>query len=57
MDNHNLNIGFIGGGNMAQAIIGGLVRSGHAPQCLTVSDPDPAQRENAYTSIDAGISA
>jgi len=45
MDNHNLKIGFIGGGNMARAIIGGLVRSGHAPQCLAVADPDPAQHE------------
>jgi pyrroline-5-carboxylate reductase len=49
MDNHNLKIGFIGGGNMAQAIIGGLVRSGHAPQCLIVSDPDPTQHERIYS--------
>ena len=45
MNNHDLKIGFIGGGNMARAIIGGLIRSGHAPQCLAVADPDPAQRE------------
>ncbi|MDP6673898.1 MAG: pyrroline-5-carboxylate reductase [Gammaproteobacteria bacterium] len=47
MDNHNLNIGFIGGGNMAQAIISGLVRAGHNPQHLRVSDPDSAQCECA----------
>jgi len=45
MDNHNLKIGFIGGGNMAQAIISGLVLANHPPQCLAVSDPDQAQLE------------
>ena len=45
MDNNNLHIGFIGGGNMTQAIIAGLVRTGHAPQRLTVSDPSSAQHE------------
>lgn len=54
MDNDKLNIGFIGGGNMARAIIAGLVRSGHAPQRLAVSDPDPAQRRH-INSIHAGI--
>ncbi len=48
MDNHNLNISFIGGGNMAQAIIGGLVRAGHNPHRLSMSDPDPAQRDNVH---------
>lgn len=54
MNNANLSIGFIGGGNMAQAIVGGLIRSGHNPQRLTVSDPDPAQRERVQM-IDTGI--
>jgi len=54
MNNNNLHIGFIGGGNMTRAIIAGLLRSGHAPHCLTVADPDPAQREHVRT-IDAGI--
>jgi pyrroline-5-carboxylate reductase len=37
------DIGFIGGGNMAHAIIDGLVRSGHLPGRLVVADPDATQ--------------
>lgn len=33
------NITFIGGGNMASSIIGGLVAQGFAPDSITVSDP------------------
>jgi pyrroline-5-carboxylate reductase len=33
------NITFIGGGNMAQALIGGLIARGLAPTRITVSDP------------------
>ena len=35
----NCNICFIGGGNMAQALIGGLVSRGLPPTRITVSDP------------------
>ncbi len=38
-------ITFIGGGNMASSLIGGLVADGYAPQSLTVSEPDPAKRD------------
>eukprot|EP00842_Homolaphlyctis_polyrhiza_P005458 jgi/Hompol1/5913/HPOL_002690-RA len=34
-----LRLGFIGGGNMAGAIIGGLLQAGHAASSITVSDP------------------
>ncbi len=34
-----LKISFIGGGNMAEAIIAGLVRSGHAANRICVADP------------------
>jgi len=34
----NLQIVFIGGGNMAEALIAGLVRSGHSQENLTVTD-------------------
>jgi pyrroline-5-carboxylate reductase len=38
-------IGFIGGGHMAAALIGGLVRSGHDQAALVVVEPDEAARE------------
>lgn len=38
-------VAFIGGGNMAGALIGGLVRSGHDPAALVVVEPFEAQRE------------
>ena len=34
------NIGFIGGGNMAASLIGGLVANGTPPGTIRVSDPD-----------------
>ncbi len=37
---------FIGGGNMAQAVIGGQIRAGYAPASIWVVDPNEAQREN-----------
>ena len=38
-------LAFIGGGNMASAIVGGLVGAGRAPQSLLVVEPLEAQRE------------
>ena len=38
-------IAFIGGGNMASALIGGLLRAGHAPAAIAVVEPFEAQRE------------
>jgi len=37
--NADLEIGFIGGGNMAGAILTGLLHSGHPPHRLMVADP------------------
>ena len=38
------NIGFIGGGNMARSLIGGLVADGVAPQRIWVAEPDAERR-------------
>lgn len=35
------NITFIGGGNMARSLIGGLISDGFDPRCIHVSDPEP----------------
>lgn len=40
---HAARLGFIGGGNMGTAIIGGLVRSGHPADRIAVADPDTAR--------------
>jgi pyrroline-5-carboxylate reductase len=41
----DLAIGFIGGGNMARAMLAGLLRAGHSPAALAVSEPSAAARE------------
>ena len=40
------NIGFIGGGNMAASLIGGLLNAGLAASKITVADPSQPQRES-----------
>jgi pyrroline-5-carboxylate reductase len=40
-----LNIAFLGGGNMASALIGGLVQKGHDPRSISVVEMSPAARE------------
>jgi pyrroline-5-carboxylate reductase len=44
----DINIGFIGCGNMARSLIGGLIADGHPAARISASDPDPAQRERAH---------
>ena len=44
-------IAFVGGGNMATAIIGGLIRDGHAPQRILVVDPVDTQRSKLEASL------
>jgi pyrroline-5-carboxylate reductase len=42
---HDLKIGFIGGGNMARSLAGGLVADGFPPSRIIVSEPDTARRD------------
>lgn len=39
------NICFIGGGNMATSLIGGLIAQGQAAESISVSDPNESQRQ------------
>jgi pyrroline-5-carboxylate reductase len=39
------NMCFIGGGNMATSLIGGLIAQGHAADSIVVSDPNESQRD------------
>jgi pyrroline-5-carboxylate reductase len=41
----DVRIGFIGGGNMARSLIGGMIRNGAAPQNLCVAEPNTALRD------------
>ena len=40
-----MKIAFLGGGNMAGALIGGLIAKGHDPRSITAIDVSPAARE------------
>jgi pyrroline-5-carboxylate reductase len=44
-------LAFIGGGNMASAIIGGLIRQGHAPQHILVIEPLADARERLLSQF------
>ena len=48
-------IAFIGGGNMASAIIGGLTRGGHSPASIVVVEPLETQR--ARLASELGVTA
>lgn len=47
-----MQIGFIGGGNMAAALIGGLLARGTPPASIRVVEPAAAQRESLRSRFD-----
>jgi pyrroline-5-carboxylate reductase len=42
---NDASVTFIGGGNMAVSLVGGLIADGWDPARIQVADPDPGQRE------------
>lgn len=52
-----LRIAFIGGGNMARSLVGGLVERGCKPGHITVSEPDPEQRALLAKRVPVRMSA
>lgn len=50
-------IGFIGGGNMAEALIKGLLAQGHPPGGVLVADPSPARQALLRDIYGVGIAA
>ena len=54
MSYHDLTIGMIGGGNMARALVRGLLRGGHPAQHICIAEPDAGQRA-LVTALDPGL--
>lgn len=50
----NYKVGFIGGGNMARALVGGLIASGYHPENLLIAEPN-AERRNVLTTELPGV--
>jgi pyrroline-5-carboxylate reductase len=50
------DIGFIGGGNMAGSLIGGLINAGYAAADITVSDPDEKRLQTLKNDFKVKVS-
>jgi pyrroline-5-carboxylate reductase len=54
---HSPLVGFIGAGNMARSLAGGLLRNGWESRQLILSDPLPAQRDGAEQALGVRVQA
>lgn len=52
-----MNIAFIGGGNMAGAMIGGLIRHGHTPSQISVVEIDAQQQQRLVKEYGMTVTA
>ena len=52
-----MKIAFIGGGNMAAALIGGLIKRGVAPSDIRAIDPNEDARKRSEQQFGVGTSA
>lgn len=51
------NIAFVGGGNMARALIGGLLQAGHPARAICVADPGDKARQAAAADFGVAVTA
>ncbi|MDJ0851322.1 MAG: pyrroline-5-carboxylate reductase [Myxococcota bacterium] len=49
------HIGFVGGGAMAEALLGGLVAAGVEPRRLRASEPEASRRTHLETTLGIGV--
>ncbi|GMR03619.1 MAG: pyrroline-5-carboxylate reductase [Gammaproteobacteria bacterium] len=57
LNTKHMQVGFIGAGNMARSLAGGLLKNGWRKEQLTLSDPDSNQRKGVETVLGLAVYA
>ncbi len=57
LNTKHMQVGFIGAGNMARSLAGGLLKNGWHKEQLTLSDPDSNQRKGVETVLGLAVYA